>query len=65
MYVQTKLNPAPPDPVQAKVMFFMPLAFSLMFFYFPSGIGSLLEIVNNLLSIGQQWQINKLYGVNK
>lgn len=64
MFVQTKLNPAPPDPVQAKVMLFMPLAFSLMFFFFPSGL-VLYYIVNNLLSIGQQWQINRLYGSKK
>jgi YidC/Oxa1 family membrane protein insertase len=62
MFVQTKLNPAPPDPVQAKVMLFMPLAFSLMFFFFPSGL-VLYYIVNNLLSIAQQWQINRLYRV--
>jgi len=62
MFVQTKLNPAPPDPVQAKVMLFMPLAFSLMFFFFPSGL-VLYYIVNNLLSIAQQWQINRLYSV--
>jgi YidC/Oxa1 family membrane protein insertase len=64
MFVQTKLNPAPPDPVQAKVMLFMPLAFSLMFFFFPSGL-VLYYIVNNLLSIAQQWQINRLYSVKK
>jgi YidC/Oxa1 family membrane protein insertase len=62
MFVQTKLNPAPPDPVQAKIMLFMPLAFSLMFFFFPSGL-VLYYIVNNLLSIAQQWQINRLYSV--
>jgi YidC/Oxa1 family membrane protein insertase len=64
MFVQTKLNPTPPDPVQAKVMLFMPLAFSLMFFFFPSGL-VLYYIVNNLLSIAQQWQINRLYSVKK
>ena len=64
MYIQTKLNPTPPDPVQAKVMLYMPLAFSLMFFFFPSGL-VLYYIVNNVLSIGQQWQINKMYGTSK
>ncbi len=58
MYVQTKLNPAPPDPVQAKVMMIMPLVFSFMFFFFPSGL-VLYWVVNNLLSIAQQWVITK------
>jgi YidC/Oxa1 family membrane protein insertase len=62
MFIQTKLNPTPPDPVQAKVMLYMPLAFSLMFFFFPSGL-VLYYIVNNVLSIAQQWQINKMFGV--
>jgi YidC/Oxa1 family membrane protein insertase len=61
MFIQTKLNPTPPDPIQAKVMLYMPLAFSLMFFFFPSGL-VLYYIVNNVLSIGQQWQINKMFG---
>jgi len=64
MFIQTKLNPTPPDPIQAKVMLFMPLAFSLMFFFFPSGL-VLYYIVNNVLSIAQQWQINRMYGVKK
>jgi YidC/Oxa1 family membrane protein insertase len=58
MYVQTKLNPTPPDPIQAKVMMFMPLVFSFMFFYFPSGL-VLYWVVNNILSIAQQWVITK------
>jgi len=58
MFVQTKLNPAPPDPVQAKVMMFMPLIFSVMFFMFPSGV-VLYYVVNNMLSILQQWLITK------
>lgn len=62
MFIQTKLNPAPPDPVQAKVMLFMPLVFSAMFFMFPSGV-VLYYVVNNVLSIAQQWVImNKLSG---
>ncbi len=58
MYVQTKLNPTPPDPVQAKIMMFMPLVFSFMFFFFPSGL-VLYWVVNNILSIAQQWVITK------
>jgi YidC/Oxa1 family membrane protein insertase len=58
MFVQTKLNPTPPDPIQAKVMMFMPIAFSVMFFFFPAGL-VLYWVVNNLLSIAQQWVITK------
>ncbi len=58
MFIQTKLNPTPPDPIQAKVMMFMPLIFSLMFFFFPAGL-VLYWVVNNVLSIGQQWFITK------
>ena len=60
--LQTALNPAPPDPLQAKMMWFMPLAFSVMFFFFPSGL-VLYWITNNVLSIGQQWLINTRMGV--
>ena len=60
MYITTKLNPAPADPVQAKMMLFMPLAFSVMFIFFPSGL-VLYWVVNNILSIGQQWVITKKY----
>ena len=55
MFVQTKLNPTPPDPIQAKVMMFMPIAFSVMFFFFPAGL-VLYWVVNNMLSIAQQWR---------
>ena len=58
MFIQTKLNPAPADPMQAKMMLFMPLAFSVMFFFFPSGL-VLYWVVNNVLSIAQQWVITK------
>ncbi len=58
MFIQTKLNPTPPDPVQAKVMMFMPILFSVMFFFFPSGL-VLYWVVNNVLSIAQQWVITK------
>lgn len=61
MFVQTKLNPTPPDPVQAKVMMVMPLVFSFMFFFFPAGL-VLYWVVNNVLSIAQQWQINRMLG---
>ena len=62
--LQTWLNPVPPDPVQAKLMWFMPLAFSVMFFFFPSGL-VLYWLSNNILSIAQQWMINKQLGVLK
>jgi YidC/Oxa1 family membrane protein insertase len=60
--LQTALNPAPPDPMQAKLMWFMPMAFSVMFFFFPSGL-VLYWITNNVLSIAQQWIINTRMGV--
>jgi YidC/Oxa1 family membrane protein insertase len=63
MFIQTKLNPTPPDPIQAKVMMFMPIAFSLMFFFFPAGL-VLYWVVNNILSIAQQWTIGKKMGTN-
>jgi YidC/Oxa1 family membrane protein insertase len=58
-YIQIKLNPTPPDPVQAKVMMIMPLAFGVMFFFFPAGL-VLYWVVNNVLSIAQQWQITRM-----
>jgi len=60
--LQTWLNPTPPDPVQAKMMWIMPLLFSVMFFFFPAGL-VLYWLTNNLLSIAQQWFINKRLGV--
>lgn len=57
MFITTKLNPAPADPIQAKMMLFMPLMFSVMFLFFPSGL-VLYWVVNNILSIAQQWVIN-------
>jgi YidC/Oxa1 family membrane protein insertase len=59
---QTWLQPAPPDPVQAKMMWIMPLVFSVMFFQFPSGL-VLYWLTNNLLSVLQMWLINKQLGV--
>ncbi len=60
--LQTWLNPTPPDPMQAKLMWIMPLAFSFMFFFFPAGL-VLYWLTNNILSIAQQWFINKRLGV--
>lgn len=57
MFITTKLNPAPADPMQARMMLFMPLAFSVLFFFFPSGL-VLYWVMNNILSIAQQWVIN-------
>jgi YidC/Oxa1 family membrane protein insertase len=59
MIIQTRLNPEPPDPVQAKVMKIMPVAFSVFFFFFPAGL-VLYWLVNNVLSIAQQWHINNV-----
>lgn len=58
MFLQMKLNPKPPDPMQAKVMQIMPIAFSVMFFFFPAGL-VLYSLVNNVLSIAQQWFITR------
>ncbi len=59
MLVQTRLNPTPPDPVQAKLMMAMPIVFSVMFLWFPSGL-VLYWVVNNMLSIAQQWKITRM-----
>jgi YidC/Oxa1 family membrane protein insertase len=59
MVVQTKLNPTPPDPMQAKIMLWMPIIFTGMFLFFPAGL-VLYWIVNNVLSIAQQWQCNRM-----
>jgi len=59
MFIQQKLNPAPPDPVQAKVMMALPVVFTVFFAFFPAGL-VLYWFVNNLLSIAQQWRINKV-----
>jgi YidC/Oxa1 family membrane protein insertase len=56
MLVQSKLNPVPPDPMQAKLMQIMPIVFSVVFFFFPAGL-VLYSVVNNMLSIAQQWYI--------
>jgi YidC/Oxa1 family membrane protein insertase len=59
MLIQTKLNPTPPDPMQAKIMMLMPIIFSVMFLWFPAGL-VLYWVVNNTLSIAQQWQITRM-----
>lgn len=61
MLIQTRLNPAPADPVQAKVMMVLPVVFSIMFFFFPSGL-VLYWTMQNILGIAQQWYINKTFG---
>lgn len=59
MLVQMKLNPTPPDPIQAKIMMALPIVFTFMFMWFPSGL-VLYWVVNNILSIAQQWQITRM-----
>ncbi len=59
--LQVKLNPQPMDPMQAKIMMIMPVAFTVMFIFFPAGL-VLYWVVNNVLSIAQQWAINKQTG---
>ena len=58
MLLQSKLNPVPPDPLQAKLMQLMPIVFSVVFFFFPAGL-VLYSVVNNVLSIAQQWYITR------
>ena len=58
MFVQTKLNPKPTDPMQARLMVMMPIIFSIFFFFFPAGL-VLYWLINNLLSMAQQWHINR------
>ena len=59
MLVQTRLNPAPPDPMQARIMQIMPIAFTAFFAFFPAGL-VLYWLTNTGLSILQQWRINKV-----
>ena len=58
MFVQQKLNPAPMDPMQAKILSFLPIVFTLFFAFFPSGL-VLYWVANNILSIAQQWYITR------
>ncbi len=60
MYIQIRLNPTPPDPIQARMMMILPLVFSVMFFFFPSGL-VLYWLVNNIYSIAQQWLITRRF----
>ncbi len=59
MFFQQKLNPPPPDPMQAKMMMMLPFVFTVLFLFFPSGL-VLYWVVNNLLSIAQQWYITRV-----
>jgi YidC/Oxa1 family membrane protein insertase len=58
MFIQQKLNPAPPDPMQAKIMMSLPFVFTVFFAFFPAGL-VLYWTVNNILSILQQWHITR------
>jgi YidC/Oxa1 family membrane protein insertase len=64
MFATQKMNPQPADPVQAKMMMFMPLAFSVIFLFFPAGL-VLYWVVNNLISMAQQYVISKKYAPAK
>jgi YidC/Oxa1 family membrane protein insertase len=58
MFIQQQLNPSPPDPMQAKVMKMLPIVFTFFFLWFPAGL-VLYWVVNNMLSITQQWYITR------
>jgi YidC/Oxa1 family membrane protein insertase len=58
MFIQQRLNPAPPDPMQAKIMMALPVVFTFFFLFFPAGL-VLYWLVNNVLSIAQQWYITR------
>ena len=58
MFIQQKLNPAPMDPLQQKIMMFLPVVFTVFFLFFPAGL-VLYWVVNNTLSIAQQWVITR------
>ena len=58
MFIQQKLNPAPPDPMQAKIMQALPIVFTVFFAFFPAGL-VLYWVVNNILSIAQQYVITR------
>jgi YidC/Oxa1 family membrane protein insertase len=64
MFGQQKLNPAPPDPVQAKVMQFLPVMFTVFFAFFPAGL-VLYWLTNSVLSILQQWRINAVVSAGR
>jgi YidC/Oxa1 family membrane protein insertase len=58
MILQSRLSPTPPDPIQARMMQLMPIIFSVFFFFFPAGL-VLYWLVNNIISIAQQWYITR------
>ena len=60
--LQVALGAKPPDPMQARLMWMMPIAFGFMFFFFPAGL-VLYWLTNNILSIAQQWYINRKFGL--
>ncbi|MGB1191739.1 MAG: YidC/Oxa1 family membrane protein insertase, partial [Pseudomonadales bacterium] len=57
-FLQQKMNPPPPDPMQAKIMQWMPVVFTLFFVFFPAGL-VVYWVSNNILSISQQWYITR------
>ena len=59
MLIQQKLNPTPIDPMQAKIMMALPFVFTVFFLFFPAGL-VLYWVVNNTLSIAQQWYITRI-----
>jgi YidC/Oxa1 family membrane protein insertase len=63
MFLQQKLNPKPTDPTQARLMMMMPIVFSIFFFFFPAGL-VLYWFINNVLSMMQQWYVNKQIHAN-
>jgi YidC/Oxa1 family membrane protein insertase len=63
-WIQYTLQPTPPDPVQARMMMIMPFVFGIMFFFFPSGL-VLYYVLNNALSILQQWRINRVIAASR
>jgi YidC/Oxa1 family membrane protein insertase len=58
MFLQQRMNPAPPDPLQAKMMMLMPVIFTVLFLSFPAGL-VLYWTANNILSMSQQWFITR------
>ena len=64
MFFQQKANPAPADPVQEKVFMFMPIIFTLLFAWFPSGL-VLYWVTNSLLQFAQQWNVNRKMAAEK
>jgi YidC/Oxa1 family membrane protein insertase len=59
MFFQTRLSPAPPDPMQARMMQIMPIMFTFLLIFLPAGL-VVYQLTNTVLSIAQQWRINKI-----